>query len=509
VTTVTLEPWVFETVTLILIGLSGIGFGVVVGWRHPLLLASMAVIVAVNIRTILALIVWSAHLPRLSSEAWWLVSALVAIAGAIAAGSQLRKLYLQSLAIFSSFAATAILAKYALDIGERHHSDSAKILEIALLIFQPGLDPRPWDIEEKRGFAYPLMLVIAQEGRILASLTPLIFASLLGLAWWLTRELMRERIPIRWQVVGGIVVLAFSATVPIFRVAYTYLNSHTLMALGLLAMVGGYLLAEREGKVTTSTATLMVTGSIVGSTARVEGIVFVLVVLALVISGNSVTSRAGRTGVFVAIAASGTSLAWWLALIGSDIPDQFGVPLWVVPTATTVAASVAVLPLLDRIRWVFFPLVTVIIIVVIVRVGVAADNPLRVLMSQFNNVVRGYGGWGVAALALVTTILLLGWKARSLEYRQLVKLLVVLILAALFAKLFDGGGFGGGFGRDGFYDSVNRMWLHTLGVAIVAMVMGYSEFLHDVARRGPKRPQYEDSPDDTSHTLTVSKDVGP
>jgi len=480
---VTLEPWVFETVTLILIGLSGVAFGVVVGWRNPLLLASMAVIVAVSIRTILALVMGSVQLPQFSSEAWWLVSTLVAIAGAIAVGSQRRKLYLQSLAIFSLLAASAVVAKYALAIGERHHSDSAKILEIALLIFQPGLDPRPWDIEEKRGFAYPLMLVIAQEGRIFASLTPLIFASLLGLAWWLTRELMRERIPIRWQIVGGAVVLAFSATVPIFRVAYTYLNSHTLMALALLAMVAGYLVAEREGKVTPSTATLMVTGSFVGSTARVEGIVFVVVVLALVVSGNSVTGRAGRIGVFLAILVSGTSLAWWLELIGSDVPDQFGVPLWLVPTATVIGAAVAVLPLVDRIRWVFFPLVATMVVVTIIRVSVAADNPLRPLMSQFNNVVRGYGGWGVAALALAASIVLLGWKARSPEYRQLVKLLVVLIFTALFAKLFDGGSFGGSFGRDGFYDSVNRMWLHTLGIAMVAMTLGYAEFMRDVAQK--------------------------
>lgn len=502
-------PWLFEALALIAIGLSGVGLGIVFGWRHPLLLASLAILVSTSIRVVTALGVWSLGGFSWLTESWWVASGAAAVVGGVVGLRRARGEYLQSLGLFAVFGAVSILVKYVFQIGERHHRDSSSTVETALLVFQNELDPALWDPSEKRGLSYPLMLALGPDPRMLSIVTPLIFLSLLALSWWVAREFMRRRVPPRWQIAAGIIVLGFSLTVPIFRVALTYLNSHTLMALAVLAMAGAYLLAERDGRVTPATAAMMVLGSLVGSTARVEGIVFVAVVLALIISGRSVTTRHGRIGVFAAVAISGTSLAWWLSLIGSDVPDQFGVPLWVVALATVAVGAVVVTPLLDRMRWVFFPLAAAIIAAVIIRVAVSADNPLTPFMSQFNNVVRGYGGWGVAALALAASLVLVGWRARSVEYRKLAALLVVLIFSALFAKLFDGGGFGGGFGRDSFYDSANRMWLHTLGVAMVAMVMGYAEFVRDVSTRWSTNPRRFGSADYTSNTASLSKDPTP
>jgi hypothetical protein len=502
----TLTPWLFEALATILMGLSGVGVGIVVGWRHPLLLASMAILVSTTIRVITALGAWTLGLFPWLTETWWVVSAIAAVAGGVVGLRRIRREYLQSLAIFAVLGAVSIMVKYVFQVGERHHRDSSSTVETALLIFQNELNPALWDSEEKRGLAYPMMLALGPDPRMLSVVTPLIFFSLLALSWWVVREFLRNRVPLRWQVTAGVIVLAFSLTVPIFRVALTYLNSHTLMAVAVLAMAGAYLVAERDGKVTLPTAAMMVLGSFVGSTARVEGIVFVAVVLAIIVSGQSVKGLTGRVGVFVTVAVSGTSLALWLHLIGSSVPDDFGVPLWVAALATVVAGAVVVLPFVDRVRWVFFPLAAAIIAAVIIRVALAADNPLTPFMSQFNNVVRGYGGWGVAALALASALVLLGWKARSSEYRKLAALLVVLIFSALFAKLFDGGGFGGGFGRDSFYDSANRMWLHTLGVAMTAMVIGFAEFLNTLSTSQAGRQRRKDSADYTANTANMSKD---
>lgn len=504
-----LTPWIFEALATLVIGLSGVGLGVILGWRHPLLLASLAILISVSLRVAGAFVVWSVGAFQWLTASWWVASIAAAMIGAVVALIRARREYLLALGLFSLFGAAALAVKYVLQIGERHHRDSSSSVETALLVFQNNVDPTLWDPSEKRGLSYPLMLALGPDPRMLSVVTPLLFLSLIGLSWWLAREFMRGRVPLRWQVTAGIVVLAFSATVPIFRVALTYLNSHTLMALALLAMAGAYLVAQKEGRVTLPTASMMAFGSFVGSTSRVEGIVFVAVVLALIISGSSVNGRTGRLGVFIAVAASGTSLAWWLHLIDSDVPEQFGIPLWVVAAATVAAAGLVVVPLLDKVRWVFFPLAGFIIAGVIVGVALAADNPLSPFMGLFNNVVRGYGGWGVAALALAVTLVLLGWKARSTEYRKLAALLVVLIFSALFAKLFDGGSFGGGFGRDSFYDSANRMWLHTLGIAMAAMVIGYAEFMRDVADRVAKRPREKDSADYTANTVSMSKDSQP
>jgi hypothetical protein len=506
---VTLTPWLFEALVTALIGLSGVGLGIIVGWRHPLLLASMAILVSTSVRVLTTFGVWTLGVFSWLTESWWTVSIIVAVAGAVVALLRARREYVQSLAIFSAFGAASLLVKYVFQVGERHHRDSSSTVETALLIFQNELDPALWDPSEKRGLAYPMMLALGPDPRMLSVITPLIFFSLLALSWWVAREFLRDRIPLRWQIISGVLVLAFSVTVPIFRVSLTYLNSHTLMALAVLAMAGAYLVAERDGRVTLPTAAMMVVGSFIGSTARVEGIVFVAVALALIISGKSVKGLSGRVGVFLAVALSGTSLALWLHLIGSGVPDDFGVPLWAVALATVVAAALVVVPLLDRVRWVFFPLAGVIIAGVIIRVALAADNPLTPFMSQFNNVVLGYGGWGVAASALAASLVLLGWRARSSQYRKLAALLVVLIFSALFAKLFDGGGFGGGFGRDSFYDSANRMWLHTLGVAMAAMVMGFAEFLDQLSTPRANRRLGRHMAGYTANTANISKDSQP
>ena len=505
----TLTPWLLEALTTGVIGLSGVGVGILFGWRHPLLLGSLAVLISTSVRILTTFAIWGVGAFSWLTASWWVASIAVAIIGGLVALTRARRQYFQSLGIFAAFGAAAILVKYVFHIGERHHRDSSSTVEAALLVFQNNLDPTLWDPSEKRGLAYPMMLALGPEPRMLSVVTPLVFFSLLGLSWWVAREFMRDRVPVRWQVTAGSLVLAFSLTVPIFRVALTYLNSHTLMALAVVAMTAGYLIAERDGKVTLPTAAMMVTGSLIGSTARVEGIVFVAVVLAIIVSSPSVTGKAGRVGVFLAVAISGTSLATWLHLIDSEVPDDFGVPLWVVGLATVAAAIIVVTPLLDRVRWVFFPLAAFIIAVFIIRVALAADNPLSPFMSQFNNVVRGYGGWGVAALALAGALLLLGWKARSPQYRKLAALLVVMIFSALFAKLFDGGGFGGGFGRDSFYDSANRMWLHTLGIAMATMVLGYAEFMHDLSQKWTSRRRLGESDDYTANTANLSKETHP
>ncbi len=501
-----MAPWVFEAVVAVLIGLSGVGFGILVGWRHPLLLAATAILAAASMLVLTALGVWSIGLFGWLVESWWVLSVTVAIAGGVAGFRHARRLYLQSLGLFATFSAVSIAIKYVLQIGERHHRDSSGHFTTALLIFQKELDPAQWGAGEKGGLAYPLLLALGPESRILSFVTPLIFLSLLALSWWLAREILRDHVPVHWQVTAGVLVAAFSVTVPIFRVALTYLNSHTLMALALLAMLVSYVIAEQDGAFTLATGSMMVMGSLVGTTARAEGILFVATVLVLCVSGRSLSTAPARVWGLAAIAVSGGSFAAWLHLIDSEAPGHFGVQLWAVAAGVIVTAFIVVSPFLDKVRWLFFPLAVVVISVPIIRVAIAADNPISPFMAQFNNVVRGYGGWGVAALALAASLVLLGWRARSVQYRKLATLLVVLIFATLLAKLFDGGGFGGGFGRDGFYDSVNRMWLHTLGITMVTTVVGYAEFFRDFAKRRSTSPSVRHPDGYTSSTVSKSKD---
>jgi hypothetical protein len=505
---VTISPLLFESITLLMIGLSGIGVGLLLHLRDPLLLAGLAVLVATGIRVVTGLGAWTLSLHGQATEIWWVTSGLVALVGALVALIGHRREYLQSLTIFAALAGVSVSLKYALGVGERHHSDSSKILEIALFIIQPGRDPQLWELEEKRGLAYPLMLALGPEDRIFSSLTPLIFFSVIILSWWLAKICLKGNVPRAFQWASGLVVLGFSLTVPIFRVALNYLNSHTLLALALLVMVAALIVAEKEGTFTPATGSMLFLGSIVGATARVEGIIFVALVLASVASHTVVNGAKARLALFASISASGLSLSWWFYTVGSDVPRQFGLSTWLVALVAVVVGAVVVLPQVDPMRWIFFPLAVGVVGAVLIQVALSANTPLAPFMSQFNNVVRGYGGWGVAALALMASLVLLGWKSRSNTYRRLATVFIVLIISTLVAKLFDGGGFGGtSFGRDGFYDSVNRMWLHSLGIGLTTMIVGYAEFLHEFALVGNrKRPKLASEGAHTLRKASLSKD---
>lgn len=504
----TLTPWLLEAIILGVAGLSGVAGGVLMGWRHPLLLAGGAIAVTTSVRVFSSLSAWSFGALSLLQELWWGASLTLAIVGGVWALWRARRAYLLGLSGFAVLTVMSVSIKYLLAWGERHHRDSTSVVETALMIFQAEVSPLEWPPSVKRGLSFPLLLALGPDERLLAAATPLVFLSLITLVAWLASTVMAGRVPVRWQVTGGVLVGAFSLTVPIFRVALTYLNSHVLMALGLLMMVAGLLLANRRGGLGPDTMGLLAVGAVVATTARVEGIVSVAVLLAYLVSAPWLRTLTDRVSSWAVISLSGVTLAWWMEAVDTGIPESYGLTTLTLVTGVFVAGAVAVIPLFDKIRWVVFPLVVAVIGGLLLRIPLFSGDPLQTVMAQFNNVVRGYGGWGVAALALGVSLVLLGWRARSRDYRTLAVFSVVFIFVTLFSKLFDGDGFGGGgLGRDGFYDSVNRMWLHTLGIVATTMVVGYAEFLRDLfTKRHPDGSKKPALPRYTANTPADSKE---
>jgi len=122
---------------------------------------------------------------------------------------------------------------------------------------------------------------------------------------------------------------------------------------------------------------------------------------------------------------------------------------------------------------------------------VAIGRPGELILAQWPNLGLGAGGWGTAAHVFVASALLLGLRRRSSSYRLLLALSALLIGAILYSKTFDGG-----FGREGFYDSVNRMWLHVMPTILLTALIGYAEAVKNAfgstektspSRRGPDK----------------------
>jgi hypothetical protein len=58
-----------------------------------------------------------------------------------------------------------------------------------------------------------------------------------------------------------------------------------------------------------------------------------------------------------------------------------------------------------------------------------------------------------------------------------------LVLGSIVAKLLDGGLFGDPtLGRLGWTDSLNRMWLHSFGIFIITLVIGFAQSISQKAK---------------------------
>jgi hypothetical protein len=468
-------------------GVSGVSVGLLLGVRKWIPLAAIALAGASVLRTWSAFAVWSLGRPDWLFESWLIVNIAVVL-GAAATRWRHWKSALFAVASFGLASTVALATKYLLDIGERHHSDTSNVLALAVVAMQGEIsDLSPLSDSFKRGISYPLMLSLGPEGRILGGFTPLIFLSLIGSALWISWRLLSGSVSRRVFFVSAAVIGVFSVSVPIFRVAMFYLNGHTLMAYGLVLLVGGVVVAARDESFGPTSAALVLLGGSLGMTSRIEGVVLVGIVLLLLTSQRWWSIAVDRVRFGLAVSLIGLSLTWWLTSLDSPVLEEFGLSgAWLLG-ASVLGGGIAASPWFDPIRRWLYPAVGLTILAYLGHIIWSSRSPLAVILTQWPNLGLGQGGWGTAALVFGGSVLLLGWRARPQSYRTLIVLVALLIAGILFSKTFDGG-----FGRPGFYDSVNRMWLHVMPVVIVASLVGYADMLQKVlSGRSPSHPVTE------------------
>lgn len=479
-----MHPAIYEALILGLMGLSGVSLGVLFGVRQAIPLAATALGVGVSIRALSAFAAWSTSTAHLAFDYWLWASAVVALTGLIASNKRWREVF-SGLAVFGAASVAALATKYLFDIGERHHSDSADTVALALVAIQSETA----DLSEianspKRGIAYPLMLALGPSGRILGGLTPLIMILSVLLVGWLVWSLLgADRSP-RAFVISAVALGAFSLSVPMFRASFFYLNGHTLMALGLLLMATAWMMLRETQNFSPASALMLATGGVVGVTARAEGIVLVLILVAFVVSERQWGGVASRVRLGSALAVIGISVTWWFGSLSSPVLDRFGVSVWWLVGLTAVGAALASVSWIDPLRRWITPIVAVVLVALLLRVVISSGDPLGMVLAQWPNLGLGAGGWATAAHMFIGSMVLIGLTKRSKHFRQLLFVSALVIGGILFTKTFDGG-----FGGAGFYDSVNRMWLHVMPLVMATSLLGYSELLGDIFRQS-QQPRY-------------------
>lgn len=467
-----MAPLLVDALVLLLLGAAGISSGLLLGIRNWVVLVVAALGASSVLRTLATFSVWSLDRPDWSTEAWLIVSAVCIGLADLFHWRTIKSASL-ALGVFGTLTAVALFTKYVLGIGERHHTDSSAVIAMAVVGIQGEMaNLEQLSMEYKRGIAYTLLLGLGPEGRVLAGLTPLIFLSLLLATGWLSWQLVKSRIrPVTFSIIA-IAVGIFSLSVPIFRAAMFYMNAHTLMAYGVILMLAGVFLARRNRRLEPDSAALLLLGGVIGATSRIEGITLVLVVMWALVSQTWWSERTDRIRLFTILSASGLSLGWWLWVVDSGALDRLGIQTWFVVAGTLLGAFVASSSLIDPVRHLLLPILGVGILVVLTGIVAMSSDPLSLVLAQWPNLGLGRGGWATAAHVFMASMVVLGLRHRSEDYRLLLGLAWLIIGTILFSKTFDGG-----FGREGFYDSVNRMWLHVLPVVLTAMLVGYSELV--------------------------------
>ena len=473
-----MHPAFVEALVLGIIGISGVSIGLLLGIRQIAPLFVLALAASTVVRTWSAFAMWSVGRPEWTLEAWLVASVLVSVTAAASHWRHWRPA-LASIGVFAVASLSALATKYLFDIGERHHSDSASVFALSVVAIQGDI-PTTEQIAGsfKRGVTYPLMLALGPEGRILSAYTPLVYLSMLGAAVWLAWTLIGKHVSRRVFIGVVGVVAAFSLTVPMFRAAMFYINGHTLMALALTLLVAGFFLARQQQSFGPVPTAFTVLGGALGATSRIEGIVLVLVVVVALVGQSWWSSTSDRFRLFTALSLTGLSLSWWMSSLNSPALDRLGVSEWLLVPMSLVGAAIAASSWIDPIRQWLLPGLAAGLLLLLARVVWQSADPIGMVLAQWPNLGLGRGGWGTAAHVFIGSAVLLGLRRRSREYRWLLSLSVLIIGAILFSKTFDGG-----FGREGFYDSVNRMWLHVMPVIITTTLVGYSELIHSLRHR--------------------------
>lgn len=461
------SPVLFEFLTLLILASGGVSLALLVGIRDVISLAVGGFLFSAVLRFTTALTSWNLELEYIHAEIWWFASASLVLLAAVLKREFVKEALI-SIAILLTIAILGLASKYLFQFGERHHTDSAEQLSLALIAIQPD-EPALEMLSgsHQRGLLYALMLALGPDGRILSAYTPMVFmVGVLATIWliWITMP-RPQQILVSVGLLGLGAMFAFS--VPIIRVSVFYLNAHTLVALGLVSMALGMVQISKDVTLNPQGLALITGGGIVVVTSRIEGIVFVAVAIAAILSQTPIRGTRNRLYFFASIGLIPLALGWWLSTVDSDALSDLGVPLAAVVVVPLALLAGSLLPVADRVRTWSLPIAIAVVIggnaIQIMR----SSNPLEMLTAQVPNLLFGAGGWGTAALVVLGVCLLSVDSMKDPVFRLFFLLSVGLIAAIFLSKSFEGG-----FGREGFNDSVNRMYLHSMWIVIVTVSLG-------------------------------------
>lgn len=443
----------------------------IAGLRQPALLAATGLAMAVLLRVTSFLIATIISDGFFESKVLWVVLLTAAIVAGVVRAKLTREFWL---GVFSSWliSLTALGLKFGFGVGERFHEDSVQIIANSLLVFDTG----EISSDIKRGLALPLMLNLGADGAIFSSFVPLIFGHLLFLVLWFGHQLLKDHVSTHkfWAI--SLILALVSLSTPMIRVLAFYINSHTMVALGIGLVTVATLQVVRSLRVDRNALLLVHIGGMLIVWSRFEGLAIFLLTALPLLSLLSKPSQNDRIRVWFAIHTPVWAWFVWAFMSSATLPFFEINQLFWVPLAVTLITGLTLLPPVDRFRH-FVPAIALTGLAAFVAIFIAQN--LGNVPNELRNLVLGLGGWGFVAPAFLLLLFLIGLQRRTRQYRTLLLSVALAILGTVAIKYLDQSG----LGRQGFNDSINRAWSHWLVLWWWLPALGLAELLGDLRKK--------------------------
>jgi len=467
---------VYELIVMLAIAIGGASLGMILGAKNRWLILPFGLAAAICLRMVSYAITVVFGLQQYSAQLFF---ALIAAAAVIAIWRYRARLALP-VVVSSAAAVLAWLLGRVLALKPQGHSDSSWILVMTHL-FERGGHPELLEdkVPFKRGFDYPLMLALGPSNEYLSAFTPYIFIAIIAAIIWALAELLPNQSKLIAVYGSALGLVVLTATVPLRMI--TYINGHTLTALGVTLIAVVVVLAQRAQKLGKTEFAILLVSIATVSTTRPEGILVCVMALLPILASRYVT----RVQLMLLASSATVSLAVWLNLYDSYILQKLAVPFWLFDLVLIGAGLLPWLKWFDGLRYRLVPigLASMALVILAAQVfffkGMQEGN-----IALFVNLFLGAGLWGYLFPFLLFVFIAVGYRQRSVDYKTLAIISLTLIMSFLIAKMLDGGQSGNPtLGRIGWSDSLNRMWIHLLPVLIITALVGLVERHRSLAEK--------------------------
>ena len=412
-------------------------------------------------------------IPQLKTADFWLfVAALLAIC--ISSFAWLKTQWkLAAVAVAS--AAAIMFGSRVIGLSTLTHGDSIWILTMSEYISRGG-DPAylGTQMSLKRGFSLILMIGLGKDLPRLDEVLPIVFVLValitVGLAWYLLKNYSSR---IRLISISAVTLLVFTAWLP--WVTVFYVNGHTLVALGIMVSVSSMLIDKKSFKNPTSRVVTFCLGLALVTLTRPEGIVLSLILVALFAGYGALSARS----VLFSVGSVFAAFLAWMGTVNAYIVSWNRIGL--VSVAMLVGLAILALGLYrvpKFVHKVFWLTPWILAGLFAVMAVVFAEQLARGEAALAINLLFFEGKWGFIIWAMLLVVAISLFVLREAAYSLMLRVLVSMGVASLLSKMLDGGITGQPtLGRVGWVDSLNRMWIHILGILVVILVLGVAQLL--------------------------------